>query len=117
LLARLFGIAELCLGRTAARPLSISGGVQDPSGAIVGANDRTEAVAHTSTNGSGGFQFRNLTSGSYVIDVKQTGFRETKVSAVAGNETRSPLRIVMAVAAQEEQITVGSTLNLRGECN
>jgi len=114
LLACLFGIAELCLGQTAARPLSISGGVQDPSGAaIVGAQvglDRPDgsSVAHTSTNGSGGFQFRNLTSGSYVIDVKQTGFRETKVSAVAGNETRSPLRIVMAVAAQEEQITVGS---------
>ncbi len=103
---------------TCQTPLSLNtlaGSVQDPSGAaIAGAQvdlDRPDGsqVAHTLSDGSGTFQFKSVSSGSYVIDVQQAGFRETKVKAIVGSTSRTPLRIVLPVAGVEEQVTVGAS--------
>lgn len=94
---------------------SIAGTVQDSTGAAVaGAQvtlDRADGteLMHTVADGTGGFQFRNVPSGSYEIDVQQTGFRETKVRASADKTARLALRIVLPVAAVEEQVTVGAS--------
>jgi Carboxypeptidase regulatory-like domain len=101
--------------QTSARSETIAGVVQDPSGAaIVGAEvalDRSDGseAGHTVTNGTGGFQFKGVGPGSYQVDAKQPGFRETKVRAVAGGGNQPPIRIIMPVAAVEEQITVGGS--------
>jgi hypothetical protein len=98
--------------QTATRSQSISGVVHDPSGAaIVGAEvDLSRAdggpVTHVVTNGAGGFQFTSVPFGSYQIDVKQPGFRETKASVTAGNGTHPLVRIVLPVAAVDEQVMV-----------
>jgi hypothetical protein len=82
---------------------SVEGTVQDPDGAAVaGAQivlqraDGSEA-GHVLSDGAGGFQFRNVPPGLYVIDVQQTGFQERKVTAVADSSSRAPLRIVLSV--------------------
>jgi Carboxypeptidase regulatory-like domain len=101
--------------QTSARSETISGVVQDPSGAaIVGAElalDRADGsvVGHTVTNGTGAFQFKGVAPGSYQVDAKQPGFRETKVAAISAESTHPPIRIIMPVAAVEEQITVGDS--------
>ncbi len=92
---------------------SISGTVQDPSGAaIVGADvvlDRADGteVAHTVTDGTGNFQFKGVPSGAYRLDAAQPGFRETKLEITAGAGLHSPIHIAMPIASAEQQVTVG----------
>jgi hypothetical protein len=60
-------------GQASAANRSLSGGVQDSSGAVVaGAQvslDRPDGTefAHTVTDGTGSFRFKNLPTGSYVV--------------------------------------------------
>jgi Carboxypeptidase regulatory-like domain len=61
-------------------------------------------LSHMLSDGSGTFQFKNVSPGSYVIDVQRAGFRETKVKAITGGTNRTPLRIVLPVAGVEEPV-------------
>src|SRR5215469_9167353 len=99
----------------AARGETVSGVVQDPSGAaIVGARvelDRADgrAIGHTVSNGAGAFQFRNIPFGSYEVAARVAGFEETRVSTVSGPGERVQIKIVMPVAAVKENVTVVGT--------
>jgi hypothetical protein len=90
----------------------VAGVVQDPSGAaIVGAQvelDRADGrrFAHLTTNGTGGFQFKNVGPGSYQIVAIEPGFRETRVQAIVGPGAHALIRLVMPIAAVNEDITV-----------
>src|ERR1700733_5470886 len=94
---------------------SLGGSVQDPDGAAVAgaqvALNRPDGsqVAHLVSDGSGSFQFRNVPTGRYVVDVQQTGFRETKVNVVAGGPSRTPLKIVLTIAGVQEQVMVAAS--------
>jgi hypothetical protein len=96
-------------------PHTLAGSVQDPSGAAIESAqvdlDRPDGstLSHMLSDGSGAFQFKNVPSGSYVIDVQQTGFRETKVRALVDDRARPPFRIVLPVAGVQEQVTVGAS--------
>lgn len=101
-------------GQSPSAPNTLSGSVQDQSGAaIAGAQvdlDRSDGsqLAHMLSDGTGSFQFKNVPAGSYVIDVQQAGFRETKVKVVTGT-SHSPVRIVLPIASVEEQVTVSGS--------
>jgi hypothetical protein len=90
----------------------VAGVVQDPSGAaIVGAQvelDRADGrrFAHLTTNGTGGFQFKTVGPGSYQIVAIEPGFRETRVQAIVGPGAHALIRLVMPIAAVNEDITV-----------
>jgi hypothetical protein len=94
---------------------TIAGSVQDPSGAaIVGAAVGLEGnsgneLAHTNTDGTGGFQFRQVPFGAYKLDVKQPGFRENLVPVTAKTGSHPAIRIVMQIAAVDEQVTVAGS--------
>ena len=94
---------------------SLGGSVQDPDGAAVaGAQvvlERPDGsqIARLLSDGSGTFQFKNVAPGRYVVDVQQTGFRETKVNIVAGGPSRTPLKIVLSIAGVQEQVTVAAS--------
>src|ERR1700676_4325325 len=94
---------------------AVAGSVQDPDGAALpGAKialDRPDGsqVANMLSDGAGTFQFKNVAPGSYVIDVQMPGFRETRVNVPAEGRSRTPLKIVLAVAGVEEQVTVAAS--------
>jgi hypothetical protein len=90
---------------------SIFGVVRDPSdAAIVGArvelhrSDGTP-VGHTKSNGSGGFQFKNVPAGSYEIVVSEPGFRETRAS-ISSPGDHQQIKIVMPIASVDENVMV-----------
>jgi hypothetical protein len=99
----------------ATRSQNLSGIVQDPSGAaIVGAGvdlERTDGTrfGHTATNGAGGFLFKSVPFGAYVVVVKEHGFQETKASTTISAGARAPIRVVMAVASVAENVVVVGT--------
>lgn len=77
-------IPAVSLAQASAGRQTISGVVQDTSGAaitdadlVLDRPDGTE-VAHTVSDGNGRFFFRDSLSGSYTIDAKQQGFEETR---------------------------------------
>ena len=94
---------------------AVAGSVQDPDGAALpGAKialDRPDGsqVANMLSDGAGTFQFKNVAPGSYVIDVQMPGFREARVNVPAEGRSRTPLKIVLAVAGVEEQVTVAAS--------
>jgi hypothetical protein len=108
----LMGLAE---AQNSSDSLGIMGAVQDTSGALIAgaevALDRADGseLTRTVTDRTGVFQFKNLPPGSYQIDVQQPGFREVKVSARADVATHTPLRIVLSVAATQEEVSVGAS--------
>jgi hypothetical protein len=103
------------LGQTPATTRPIVGTVQDTSGAAVTgtsvALDRPDGseIMHTITDGAGGFQFKNVPRGTYLVDVRQKGFKETKGNVVADSAGRPAVRIVLPVAGVEEQVNVGAS--------
>jgi hypothetical protein len=112
LLVGLFaGMAE---AQSSSKSLRITGVVQDPSGAVVAdadvALERPDGseLIHTATSGTGEFQFKDLPPGSYLIDVRQSGFREAKVNARADVTAPPALLIVLSVAATQEEVSVGA---------
>jgi hypothetical protein len=108
----LMGLAE---AQNSSDSLGIMGAVQDTSGALIAgaevALDRADGseLTRTVTDRTGVFQFKNLPPGSYQVDVQQPGFREVKVSARADVATHTPLRIVLSVAATQEEVSVGAS--------
>src|ERR1700736_5763677 len=106
------GLAE---AQNSSNSLGIMGAVQDTSGAVIAgaevALDRADGSELTRTvkDRTGEFHFKNLPPGSYLVDVQQPGFREVKVSARADGATHPPLRVVLSVAAAQEQVTVGAS--------
>ena len=94
---------------------TISGVVQDTSGAsLEGAEIELNkpdgsAVAKTTSDSAGSFRFKNIPLGSYFVHVRQPGFKEMKVSALSDTSVRAPLRIVLAVASVETDVTVSAS--------
>ena len=97
-------------GQVAPSVRTISGSVQDASGAsLVGAEvelDRPDGapVSKTISDGVGGFTFKNIPSGAYSILIQLRGFKDTKVNVAA--PVGRPLRITLPVASVQTDVTV-----------
>jgi len=94
--------------------LNITGSVHDTSGAvIVGAEIRLlsygSTMNTTTTSNTGGFEFKDISAGSYQIVVSNPGFRHTSTSITVAAGAHRPVRIVMPVEAAREEVTVAAS--------
>jgi hypothetical protein len=109
------GVAPAALAEAAPIPAQpLTGTVQDPSGAaIMGAQltlrllNGAVAMQTTSDNG-GAFAFRSVAAGEYVLSTLQPGFREMQTRVTLDAGARPTLRIVLPLAAVEQQVQVGT---------
>ncbi|MBN9615412.1 MAG: carboxypeptidase regulatory-like domain-containing protein [Acidobacteriales bacterium] len=89
--------------------------MQDASGAvipgaqIVVATQEGKAVARGTTDGTGNFFFLGVAAGSYIVDVKKDGFKEIKQTTRIDSSNRPPMRIVMRVAAVNQELQVSAS--------
>lgn len=107
-------VTRLVSAEAAPQPTQpLTGVVQDPSGASVAGAEVTldqpdgTVVMRTTTDPAGGFAFRSVPPGEYVVDALQTGFGEAKAHVTADSAVRPAMRIVLPLAAVEQQVVVG----------
>lgn len=97
---------------------SVSGVLLDPSGAaivkaqVILLGTRTEIVAQTQTDAVGAFHFDNLAPGKYTIDFHAEGFRAARMPVAVAAKRFSPLRVVLQILVQTENVTVATGVNV-----
>jgi hypothetical protein len=97
---------------------SVSGVLLDPSGAAVVKaqvtllGTRTEVVAQTQTDAVGAFHFDNVAPGKYTIDFYAEGFRDARMPVAVSAKRFSPLRVVLQILVQTENVTVATGVNV-----
>ncbi|MCU1266823.1 MAG: hypothetical protein JWM21_3141 [Acidobacteria bacterium] len=103
-------------GRAQSTParLSISGTVQDQVGATIkgalielSAPDTTPSRS-TSSDQAGHFEFKQVTSGAYHLQVSFEGFEAATLDLTVGSQTPAPLQVVLAIASLRQETTVTS---------
>jgi hypothetical protein len=98
---------------------SLSGNVQDPSGAIIPAahvtltNNATKDKRDTETNGSGYFTFPGVIPGTYTVDISAPGFRGFRQSDVSVDpgDTRLLENLRLSIGGSMDTVTVESSIN------
>jgi hypothetical protein len=114
LIIAIFVALRLCTAQLPPANHTISGILQDQSGAvIVGAQmellDQDGVMqAKTTTNEAGEFSFRVEKTGSYSLRAQQQGFKETTVKVLVEQTPRVSVRIILDVSASEQQVSVAA---------
>jgi hypothetical protein len=117
-IALLLGCGVACAQSTTG---TVIGTVKDSSGAaVVGAsvklqNTGTNAARSAMTSDSGSFQFPNLDSGNYKLDITAPGFEEVQFAAfdLGARETKrvdSDLKVATQTTTVDVESTVGAAL-------
>ncbi|MGH9514805.1 MAG: carboxypeptidase-like regulatory domain-containing protein, partial [Terriglobales bacterium] len=94
---------------------AILGTVLDPSGAVIPnaqvslTGPDGSRTGETQTDERGSFHFDSVTPNRYRILVQATGFQDANTEVSVGTKTATSVRIIMAIAAQAESVTVGGT--------
>jgi hypothetical protein len=125
----LAGLAHPCLLRAQTNPSpattagseagarSLSGVVLDPSGAAIAGAQVLLRFEHSvlfqiKTDAAGSFRFDRLRTGKYDIEVQADGFRGTHLETSVVPRHTPPLRIVLEILVQAENLTVASGANV-----
>jgi hypothetical protein len=58
------------------------------------------------TDSTGAFRFDRVSAGKYEVEVSADGFRDAHIEAAVGGRRTPPLRIVLAILVQAENVTV-----------
>lgn len=106
-------VATTAYPQTASEPSSLSGSVQDQTGAaIVGAKVEISVDKilrqSTVTDQSGNFRFARISPAKYQLQVTSEGFEPTTVDVTVGAQPPAPLRIALEIAGVREEATVTS---------
>src|SRR5689334_247064 len=95
---------------TFAQSFSISGVVEDQSGALIPnatVTLRSAAGIRTAVaNGRGSFSFDKTGPGAYDLQVEQEGFKTATAHVVVSNRTPRPVEIKLQIANLQQQVTV-----------
>ena len=95
----------------------LTGTVLDPSGAaipnasVVLRKNGSDSATQT-TDPAGTFRFEKLQSGKYEIEFRADGFRSAKLQVALTSRRISPLKIVLQIQAQTENVTVAGGENV-----
>ncbi len=101
--------------QTARTEHAIRGIVQDQSGALISGAEvlvkttKGVDVAKGSTDEHGSFTFPEVQTGSYLIEISKEGFRTISVPAKVEAGAHQALRVVMPVAAVDENVLVAAS--------
>ena len=92
---------------------TVSGRVTDErnaniAGATVRLTSRTAGTATVITDGNGRFEFKNVNSGDYILEVKASGFASTASSLTAVSGQAVTKDVVLSIEAVNETVIVTS---------
>src|SRR5579864_797172 len=97
--------------------VSVTGTVLDPRQAgVFGAKvtlklaDGTEVQSATADS-VGAFRFEGVPPGNYDVQIEQQGFKPSVSRVRVGNQSPRPLRVVLALADVQQQVTVSAELS------
>ena len=97
---------------------SISGVLLDPSGAAITGAEVTlfglkaDAVAHATTDNVGAFRLQNISTGKYTLQFHAEGFRDARIAVAVTSKRSSPIRVVMQISVETENVTVATGINV-----
>jgi hypothetical protein len=98
---------------------AITGTLLDPSGAAIAnvqvklLDGKGEPVFQTNTDAVGVFRFDgNIALGKYSLSFHADGFRDLQIPVTVGAKHLSPLRIVMQISVESENVTVATGVNI-----
>jgi Carboxypeptidase regulatory-like domain len=102
--------------RAGAHP--VTGVLLDPSGAAIAKAQvrllgaATEVVAQTQTDAVGAFHLDNIPPGKYTVDFHAEGFRDVRMLVTVSTKRFSPMRVVLQILVQTENVTVATGVNV-----
>jgi protocatechuate 3,4-dioxygenase beta subunit len=100
---------------------SITGIVLDPSGAAIPkaqvilhetGTEVAQIFAQTTTDAVGAFRFDNIVPGKYTLEFHAEGFRDAHLAATVTHKRFSPIRMVMQISVETENVTVATGINV-----
>jgi hypothetical protein len=100
---------------------SITGVLLDPSGAAIPkaqvtllglGTESAHALAQTTTDGVGAFRLDNIAPGKYTLQFHAEGFRDARIMAAVTHKRFSPIRMVMQISVETENVTVATGINV-----
>ena len=105
---------SLAYAQAPSKGVSISGVVQDQTGASIAGAHVQLIMAHAvrqsaTTDQSGGFQFKLVSPGDYQVQITSAGFETTTVNVTLDSRALPPLQITLAIASLQQETTVNAT--------
>lgn len=97
---------------------AVSGVLVDPSGAAILKAQVTivgnggEIQGQTTTDAVGAFHFDSVPPGKLTLEFHADGFRDTRITALVSVKRFIPLRVVMPISVETENITVATGVNV-----
>ena len=102
-------------GMIAQTGFTVSGSVQDPSGAVIpGAtvtliSKSSHQTLAAKSNGEGRFAFTNVASGEYVLKSEAQGFNRFEKPVSVQNQALTDIPVTMPISAAEEEVEVSAS--------
>ena len=100
---------------------SIGGVLLDPSGAAISkaqvtlrrtGTDVAQILSQTTTDAVGAFRFDSITPGKYSLEFHAEGFRDAHLTATVTHKRFSPIRLIMQISVETENVTVATGINV-----
>lgn len=101
------------LGATPQRGVSVSGTIEDQTGAAMSdmtltlTNKTTGEARKTASEASGSFSFKDVGPGDYTLKAEAEGFKSAKVNVTVGTEPLAGIKVKMEVSISEEVTVEG----------